>query len=158
MVIDAQTDDLDAMGLFMLEAGQRLERALVARFGIDNGLEAAAEAIEYGLTNWEKLQTMHNPVGYLYRVGESRGRRLVQRWARLEALVVDPVTVDAVVDIDLQRALGRLKPIERVSIVLVHAHGHSYREAAEVLDLSATTITNHLHRGMVRLRRILEHR
>jgi RNA polymerase sigma-70 factor (ECF subfamily) len=99
---------------------------------------------------------MANPVGYLYRVGESRGRRLALRWRRLEVLAADPLTSDGVVDVDLQRALLRLRPDKRVAVLLVDAHGHSYREAAEILGVPVTTVTNHVHRGRQRLRRILE--
>lgn len=128
----------------------------MARFGIDDGLEAAAEALSYAVENWDRLEPMANPIGYLYRVGQTRGRRLTQRWQRLSVLVHEPLTTDGVVDVDLQRALLRLKPQERVAVVLVHAHGYRYQDAAEVLDVPVTTITNHVNRGMARLRRILE--
>ena len=156
VVIDAQTDEASAQAAFLAVARPRLERALVARFGVDDGLEAAAEATAYGVAHWPDLQTMANPIGYLYRVGERRGRRLARRWQRIEALVHEPATHDGVLDVDLQRALIRLKPSERVAVVLVYAHGHTYAQAAEILDLPVTTITNHLNRGMTRLRRILE--
>jgi len=95
-------------------------------------------------------------VGYLYRVGQTAGSRLSNRWSRIGALVEDPRTTDAVLDVDLQQALLALKADERVSIVLVHAHGHSYAEAADILDFPITTLTNHLHRGLTRLRIIVE--
>lgn len=141
---------------FLADARCRLERALVARFGVEDGLEAAAEALVFAAENWDRLQPMDNPIGYLYRVGQTRGERLTRRWRRIGLLVDEPVTVDDVVDVDLQRALTRLRPEQRVSIVLVHAHGYSYQEAAEVLGIPVTTITNHLNRGMTRLRRIME--
>ncbi|MEM7342147.1 MAG: sigma factor-like helix-turn-helix DNA-binding protein [Actinomycetota bacterium] len=157
LVIESQTHNATDPSVFLAEAGPRLERALVARFGIDDGVDAAAEAMAYAMTHWDRVHTMANPAGYLYRVGESHGRRLASRWSRLDALVSEPTTDDAVLDLDLQRALLDLRASERVAIVLVHAHGYSYRHAAEVLDLPITTITNHIHRGMARLRRLLEH-
>lgn len=141
---------------FLADARSRLERALVARFGVDDGLDAAAEALVYASENWHRLQAMANPVGYLYRVGESRGKRLRGRWRRIGLLVHEPVTSDDIIDLDLQRALMRLRPEQRVAIVLVHSHGYSYREAAEVLEIPVTTITNHVTRGMTRLRRIMK--
>lgn len=147
---------MDDLSVFLGQAIPRLERALVARFGIDDGLEAAAEAAAYAAEHWPRLQAMDNPVGYLYRVGQTRGRRLAGRWSRLEMLVSEPRATDGPVDVDLQRALARLKPAERVAIVLVHSHGHTYAEAGEVLGIPATAVTNHLHRGLLRLRRILE--
>ncbi|MGH1490332.1 MAG: RNA polymerase sigma factor [Acidimicrobiales bacterium] len=49
-----------------------------------------------------------------------------------------------------------LKPDQRVAIVMVHGHGHSYAEAAEVLGVPITTVSNHLNRGLGRLRQYLE--
>ena len=156
MVINEQTDQVEPLTSFLAEARPRLEQALVARFGIDDGIDAASEAAAYALEHWDRLQLMENSVGYLYRVGQTWGRRLARRWHRIDVLVNDPRTSESVVDIDLQRALLRLKPDERVAIVLIHAHGHTYSEAAEVLDVPVTTVTNHLNRGLVRLRKILE--
>ena len=150
------TDAVEPLSQFLSDAQRRLERALVARFGMDDGREAAADAMAYAVEHWPRLRVMDNPLGYLYRVGETRGRRLARRWAPLDVLVEEPRTEDGVVDVDLQRALVRLKPAQRVAVVLVHGHGHSYREAAEVLDVPVTTVTNDLHRGLARLRSILE--
>jgi RNA polymerase sigma-70 factor (ECF subfamily) len=150
------TDAAEPLAEFLSDAQRRLERALVARFGMDDGLEAAADALAFAVEHWSRLRGMDNPLGYLYRVGETRGRRLARRWQPFDALVHEPRTEDGVVDLDLQRALLRLKPAERVAVVLVHGHGHSYREVAEVLDVPVTTVTNHLHRGRARLRSILE--
>jgi DNA-directed RNA polymerase specialized sigma24 family protein len=147
---------VDDLSSFLGQALPRLERALVARFGIDDGLDAVADTAAYAAEHWSRLQTMDNPVGYLYRVGQTRGSRLAGRWTRLEVLVGEPLTSDGPVDVDLQRALARLKPAERVAVVLVHSHGHSYAEAAEVLGVPTTTVTNLLHRGLQRLRQLLE--
>ncbi len=155
MVIRQQSDNVEPLTVFLVEAQPRLERALVARFGINDGLDAASEAVAYALENWSRLEAMENPVGYLYRVGQTSGRRLAGRWRRLDALVAEPLSGDTVLDVDLQKALLRLKPDERVAIVLVHAHGHSYLEVADVLGVPVTTVANHLHRGLNHLRRII---
>jgi RNA polymerase sigma factor (sigma-70 family) len=150
------TDAAEPLSQFLSDAQCRLERALVARFGVDDGLEAASEAMVFAVEQWARLRIMDNPLGYLYRVGETTGRRLARRWEPLDVLVHEPRAEDGVVDVDLQRALVRLKPAQRVAVVLVHGHGHSYREVAEVLDVPVTTVTNDLHRGLARLRSILE--
>jgi len=141
---------------FLASARPRLERALVARYGVDDGTEAADEAIAYAVEHWDRLASMTNPAGYLYRVGQSYGSRLSSRWRRSGLLVDQPATSVVSFEPDLQAALIKLKPDERVAIVLVHSHGHSYAEAAEVLDVPVTTVTNHLNRGLARLRKLLE--
>ena len=58
--------------------------------------------------------------------------------------------------IDLFAALARLRPIQRAALVLVRCHGLTYSEAATVLGINESAVTNHVHRGTRRLREILE--
>lgn len=60
---------------FLETAEPRLRRALVGRYGPDVGRDAAAEALAYAWEHWERLRTMSNPAGYLYRVGQSKARK-----------------------------------------------------------------------------------
>ncbi len=148
-------ENVNAAAEFIASSRVALERALVARYGVADGLDAAAQAVEYAYAHWSRISLMGNPSGYLFRVGQSHARRWLRSSRRLTALVADPVTTDRPIDIDLQRALLRLPWQQRVSIVLVHAHGHSYAEAARIMDLPVTTITNHVNRGLHRLRHSL---
>ena len=150
--------DIDHLTEFVPTARAALEQALVARFGLHDGMEAAAEAVAYGCEHWDRVGAMGNPVGYLYRVGEGRAKRRGTRRLREGLLVAEPSTTDSLVDVDLQRALARLTPPQRVAIVLVHAHGHTYGEAARIMDLPVTAVTNHLTRGLARLRQFMEER
>lgn len=147
---------LTSLDDFVAAAQPVLERALVARFGLQDGMDAAADALAYGCAEWDRLRTLTNPVGYLFRVGESKAKRRDRRRRQLVLLTDVSSTTDTLLDVDLQRALMRLKPEQRVAIVLVHAHGHTYAEAAALLDAPVTTITNHVNRGLTRLRRLLE--
>ena len=54
----------------------RLRIALSAAHGLETGREAAAEALAYGWEHWDRIQTMENPAGYLYRVGQNQARRM----------------------------------------------------------------------------------
>ena len=149
---------LTSLDDFVAVAQPTLERALVARFGLQDGMEAAADALAYCCSDWERLRTLRNPVGYLFRVGESKAKRRDRRRRHLVVLTDASSTTDTPLDVDLQRALLRLKPEQRVAIVLVHAHGHTYAEAAALMDAPVTRITNHINRGLTRLRRLLEER
>ena len=60
---------------FVRRDGVRLRAGLVAAYGPDVGADAAAEAAAYGFEHWERLSGMHNPAGYLYRVGQSEARK-----------------------------------------------------------------------------------
>jgi DNA-directed RNA polymerase specialized sigma24 family protein len=153
-LVPAEAEDAELRD-FVLGARTKLERALVARFGVDDGLDAVADAIAYALEHWPRLREMDNPVGYLYRVGQTCGSREHERRRRVDLLVEGPVTGPATVDVDLQRALLCLRPADRVAVLLIHAHGYSYRQTAEVLGVSLTTLTNRVNRSMADLRKRL---
>lgn len=133
-----------------------VRRALVSRYGVEVGTDAAADAIAWGWEHADSIVTMANPGGYLYRVGQTSARRAHRR-IRRSAFPVEPVWEDAPeLPGDVFDALHRLKPDQRVSVLMVHGYGFSYRETAELMDVSEAAVRNHLHRGMERLRSDLE--
>ncbi|HQV57941.1 MAG TPA: RNA polymerase sigma factor [Ilumatobacteraceae bacterium] len=154
-MIDDATETEWQLDAFVVATRPALERALVARFGLVDGMDAAADAVEYACAHVDQLAEMDNPAGYLYRVGVSCALRDLRR-RHHTLLVAEPVTTDKLVDVDLQRALLRLNPDHRVAILLVHAHGYSYADAAALIDVPVTTIHNYLSRGVARLRRLME--
>jgi DNA-directed RNA polymerase specialized sigma24 family protein len=130
----------------------RLRRAFVAWYGVDVGPDATADALAYAWEHWPELEAMDNPVGYLFRVGQSKARRYRRR----------PIVLPAVVEADLPdvdprlpAALARLSPRQRAAVLLVHAHQFTYGEAADALGCKVSTLRNHLDRGLHRLRREL---
>ena len=115
------------------------------------------DALSWAWENWDRLAPMANPVGYLFRVGQTAARRqLAVRptvgW-RAELCVDLPEVTP-----ELIPALGRLSEQQRAAVVLVSAYGVPQREAAEVLNISISTLREHLARGMQRLRAELEER
>jgi RNA polymerase sigma-70 factor (ECF subfamily) len=136
---------------FFGEAEPRLRRALVAAYGVERGREAAAEALAYGWEHWSRVRRMANPVGYLYRVGQSRGRPRKHR-----VLVERSHPDDVWVEPGLYKALMKLTERQRVATVLVHGFGWTLGEVAELTGLSVSTIQNHLERGLRTLRTTLE--
>ena len=132
-----------------------LGRAFAARYGLDVGAEVTAETV--GWAHWDRISEMDNAAGYLYRVGQSAARRHV-RWARRRIeLPVEPRWDDApAMHGDVFDALARLKPDHRVAVLLVHGYSFTYREVADLLGVSEAAVTNYVHRGLARLRSILE--
>jgi RNA polymerase sigma factor (sigma-70 family) len=57
----------------------------------------------------------------------------------------------------LDEAMEGLSQNQRVAVLLVHGHGYSYAEVAEITGVSVGSVRNDLHRAMTRLRRQLEH-
>lgn len=139
----------------LVEIERAVRRALVARNGVDLGCEAAAEAMAWAFEHRDRLATIDQPVGYLYRVGQSSLRRQ-RRWARPAPIRFDVVGDDPLpFDRELFHALARLPHDQRVAVVMVHCYGYRYHDVAEVLGVSAAAVTNHVHRGLARLRTLL---
>lgn len=132
-----------------------LERALVARLGVEAGLEAAADAVVYACEHWDRIGAMDNPTGYLFRVGQTSARRQ-RRWQQARILEGRPITVAEPVDVDLQRALMHLRPEQRVAVMLTLAFGHTHQEVAEILDCTTSSVGNHVSRGLARLRKLMD--
>jgi RNA polymerase sigma-70 factor (ECF subfamily) len=150
---EVSDEGLDRM---LPEIHRSVRRALVARCGLEVGAEAAADAMAWALVNRTRLESIDNPAGYLYRVGLSSVRREWRIARRRGRLLFEPVVEpDSTFDEELFAALARLNRDQRVAVVLVHAYGYRYREVAELTGLSETAITNHVHRGLRRLRVLL---
>lgn len=140
---------------FVANEGERLRRALVARYGVDTGNDVCADALAYAWQHWRRVEPMENPIGYLYRVAQSASRRH-RRWRQRPNLPPERSRVDASTDIDLGAALARLKPVQRTCVVLVHIYDWSYDDVAATLGVTGASVRNHLHRGITRLRGLLE--
>lgn len=137
----------------------RLKRAFVARFGIDVGLDVTAEAMAWAWANRVELADADNPIGLLYRVGQSRARRYL-RWRRRESagFRFPPERANdrpTLVEPGLEQALGDLDADHRTAVVLVHCFQWTYPEVAELLDVPLHTVRNRVHRGLAQLRRSL---
>ncbi len=136
---------------FVRNVEPRLRRALVALRGVEDGRDAVAEALAWGWEHWDDLQRMENPVGYLFRVGQSRSRP--RRRPRLPP--VEPTYLPEI-EPALPRALARLSPMQRGCVWLVHGCGWSHRDAAVALGTSVSAVGTHIERGLRHLRSALE--
>ncbi len=143
----------DTYDQFVLEIGSRLRAALVSAYGLEVGVEATSDALAYGWESWERLQKMSNPVGYLYRVGQTAAAR-----HRRQPPLLDRPTPDELPQFEpgLVPALEELSEQQRVCVLLVHAHGWSRVDAAQLLDVTPDTVRTHLARGMERLQHLLK--
>lgn len=135
---------------FARSARPRLLRALAGCRGGD-AVEATAEALAYAWEHWADVCRMGNPVGYLYRVGQSRTRR--RRPPELPA----PESIGVPeVEPGLVPALLRLPETQRTAVWLVHACGWSYAEVADAMRTTTSMVGNHVSRALGRLREELE--
>lgn len=149
----AGTDDAGSVGFaeFAAEAERRLRRAYIAAYGVDRAADATAEALAWAWEHRDRLPAMDNPVGYLYRVGQSRTR------ARRRPALPAPASIGVPeVEPGLIVALAALPERQRIAVWLVHACEWTHREVAEAIGVSTSSVSTHVSRGTQRLREALE--
>jgi RNA polymerase sigma-70 factor (ECF subfamily) len=143
---------------FAVTTGVAVRRALVAAYGVEIGTEAAADALSVVWERWDEVRTMENPGGFVFRVGQSRARPHL-RWARRGGSF--PVADQSVLPhdeamLDVLDALRALRTEQRIAVLMVKSYGFSYRDVGDLLGVTEAAVTNHVHRGLARLRSILE--
>ena len=94
---------------------------------------------------WDRVVTMEEPVGYLFRTALNIHRKRIRR-----AMVALRKSVDLLPDVDeladvetrdeAVRLLGRLTPRERAAIVVTAYLGYSSEEAGRLLGIRAQTV------------------
>ena len=137
---------------FVGEVEPGLRRALVATYGTERGRDAVAEALGWAWANWPRVQSMANPAGYLYRVGQSRTRSRKSPVVFPDAGDVGlPWIEPALID-----ALRSMSEMQRCAVVLVHGYEWTLQEVAELMGVRRATVQTHLARGLRRLRAVLE--
>lgn len=139
---------------FVRADGPRLRAALVAAYGTDRGAEAVADALAYGWQHWERIGSMDNPVGYLYRVAQRSALRDAPR--RIVGFAAPPVEELPRFEPRLLPALAELSEQQRVAVVLVHGYGWPIVEVAALLDVTHSTVRTHLARALAHLQTALE--
>ena len=152
-VIESTTSEFE---VFVAADGLKLRRIFTARYGVEVGGDIHAESLAWAWEHWEKLRTMENPVGYLYRVAQSASRPH-RRWkvrTSFPAHMPERWHVDR--DPTLFASLQGLTDNQRTAVLMVHGHGWSYAEVAEALSCSVPAVTNYVHRGLAILRRDLQ--
>ena len=153
MLVEAPPRHRPEFDRFFADAEPRLRRALVARYGSDVGRDATSEALAYAWEHWDRVRSLDNPLGYLYRVGQSRSRRFIPRRVGFPAPVERGLPwVEPALPLALRSLSGR----QRQAVVLVEAFGYTHDEVATLLGISRSTVQNHVERGLTKLRTILE--
>lgn len=130
-----------------------LRHALMAELGFEIGRDAAAQALLYGLENWERVSAMENPAGYLYRMGQRWGRRQRRGSVAFGEVASSP---DHWFEPGLESALRDLPVKQRMAVVLRHGLDLSYRDIASLTSQSETAVRKSVQRALARLRQALE--
>jgi DNA-directed RNA polymerase specialized sigma24 family protein len=143
----------DGFDTLIDQVRSRLLPALVARWGIEVGSDLCADAEAYAWEHRAEVTRMENPLGYLYRVSQSRSRRYV-RWMRrttFPSRLPETVHEDPQLHETLQ-LLSVLTEDQRVCVLLVHGFGWTYAEVAALLGVTRPVVNHNVSRGLARLR------
>jgi DNA-directed RNA polymerase specialized sigma24 family protein len=142
----------DGFEAFVATHERPLRQALTAAFGVDQGREAAADALAYAWEHWDRVAGMENRAGYLFVVGRDRHRRLLRSRRFAPVFDLGPEPAEPWCEPALVSQLARLSDRERIAVLLANGFGWSLAEVAELLGVSKSTVQTHAERGMAKLR------
>ena len=118
------------------------------------------------LQAWQRLKSLREPAafgGWLRQIAVNtwishvRAQSpAVAATAALSEELIDRTVVDPAGALDMDRLLARLKPQERVCVVLAHVEGLSHSEIATATGWPLGTVKSHVLRGTAQLRQWLE--
>lgn len=135
----------------------RLVRACLLLTGSTaEGEDLAQEAMARTFERWDRVSTMEDPEGYLYRTALNLHRNAVKRLSMAARRRVSPHPIDEAEmterRIDLLRAIRSLPRTQREALVLVGWLGYTAEEAGPILGIHAASVRGRLHRARERLR------
>jgi RNA polymerase sigma factor (sigma-70 family) len=125
---------------------ERLLRALFVLTGDAHEAEELAQEAFLALwQRWDRVRTLEDPTGYLYRTAMNRFRSRVRRITRAAVRVMGhPAPADAFAAADerdaLARALSSLTPRQRAAIVLTDLLGYGSEDAGRILGVKDVTV------------------
>jgi RNA polymerase sigma-70 factor (ECF subfamily) len=145
------TRDFDA---FYAAQRERIARALALALGdVDLAIEATDEALTRAFERWDRVSTLRQPEGWVYRVASNwavsifRRRRLgLHRFH--EPTVAPPPSGDPAV----HAAVAALDRRHRSVVVCRHLLGWSVADTATALGISEGTVKSRLSRANATLR------
>ena len=150
----AVSTESEAFTSFVERVGTPLQQALIAAYGVQVGEDVTSDALAYAWEHWDRIRVMHNPAGYLYRVGQSRSKRGIFRRPPRAALD-RPEPTSGWFEPGLPDALAALPPRQRAAIVLIHGFDWTVAEVARMWGVSYSTVKAHADKGMARVRKNL---
>jgi RNA polymerase sigma factor (sigma-70 family) len=151
-IVDARSEG-DLERLYRAD-GERLWRSLVLSFGDPElAADAMAEAFAQALRRGTAIR---DPKRWVWRAAYRIAAGEKHHGAKVMAWVAEPTEEMQESIVDLLRALGRLTPKQRASVILADYAGYPHREIARMLGTSVPTVAVHVHNARRRLRGMLE--
>jgi RNA polymerase sigma factor (sigma-70 family) len=115
------------------------------------------------LQAWMQMRTLREPAAFgswlrqlALNCALQQMRRRSERLDPDAGIDIPDIEADPGLALDLERALARLRPDERICVVLCHAEGMSHGEIARHTGWPLGTVKSHVTRGSARLRAWLD--
>ena len=142
---------------FEAERGRLLRALYLLTGNREEAEEVLQDAFVAVWERWDRVQTMDDPTGYLYRTALNRHRSALRRAARAARRAVGQAEGgDLFAQADerdaLARALAKLSPRRREAIVLTELLGYDSPGAARVMGITDTTVRRLTQQARERLR------
>lgn len=120
--------------------------------------DVTQEALYRMLVHWRTVSTYDRPEAWVRRVAIRIAVREVQRSAArpLKERIAQLPQYDDLPDPDVGRAVAALAPMQRAAVVLHYWEDRPVHEVAQLLEVSDSTVKQHLHRARHRLASLLE--
>jgi RNA polymerase sigma factor (sigma-70 family) len=130
----------------------RLLRALFLVTGTAHEAEdIMQEAFVKLWERWDRVGTMSDPVGYLYRTAMNAFRSRTRRAATAVRRALTPSAADPFAAIEAKdeaaRALARLTRRQRLALVLTEYLGYTSEDAAPMMGVKPATVRVLAHQG-----------
>jgi RNA polymerase sigma-70 factor (ECF subfamily) len=157
--------DRQAFDRLLGELRPKLHRYCARMTGsVIDGEDVVQETMIKALEAFPSAGTIVHPEGWLFRIAHHAALDFLRRRARVAArlsdedpeMVIDPATVvsDRESAAASLRALMRLPPAQRSSVILMDVLGYSLEDIGAVTDTTIPAIKAALHRGRTRLREL----
>ena len=153
-----------SFGAFFEAEHARLLRALYLVTGDpQEAEELMQDAFVAVWERWDRVRSMDEPTGYLYRTAMNRLRSRLRRAARATRRALAPRdSPDAFADVErrdtVARALAALPERQRAAIVLTELLGFGSEEAGRLLGVKDVTVRSLASQARASLRTTLEDR
>src|SRR4051794_23556461 len=106
---------------------------------------------------WQGVVRVDHPQAWVRQVAIRRAIHQAKRTRRRTSPVPadEPSVGDELPDVDLARAIASLSAQQRAAVALFYLEDLPVDEVARLLDVSASTVKQHLHRARARLATLL---
>ncbi len=151
----------DFVGWYAQEHDPLVRALLVVTADSDLAADLVAEAFSRAYERWNRVQSLDNPTGWVYRVAvnllrrRSRRQRIERTLLRRVPGSVSTVEIDSVPEI--WPAIARLPSRQREAVALRYVADLSERQVAEAMGVAEGTASATLAAARRRLAADLEH-